>query len=244
MADAGGEDRAEECETVGDGTMGDGLVLDATVHDATVHDGAGEGAASAAVSRLATLRRDAAAAYATISDADAALQALAGQRVAGERVLRHALARHQAASRALAAHARSKPGRLAHLLTGFRAGREWLARQADLNAVVREATGPLTAARRTVSGVKREFAAQVHVRAEAVAALRRLTAECVTVLAEIGHRETGLPGTGLPGTGLPGTRLADPGLDEVDRGDSGGANTARANQHLLPTAGVDGCHNK
>jgi TPP-dependent trihydroxycyclohexane-1,2-dione (THcHDO) dehydratase len=194
-----------------------------------VNGGTGGGAASAALTRLTDLRRDAATAYATISDADAALHALAGQRVAGERVLRHALARHQAASRALAAHARAKPGRLTHLLSGFRAGREWLARQEDLNAAVREAAGPLTAARQTVSGVKREFAAQVHTRAEAVTALRRLTAECVTVLAEIGQRETG---------------LAETGLDEIGRGDCGGANTACADQRLLPAAGLCGCHNE
>jgi glutamine synthetase adenylyltransferase len=153
-----------------------------------------------ALARLAELRRDANAAYVAISAADAALESLAGQRVAGERVLRGALARYQAASRALAAHARAKPGRVAQLRSGFRAGREWLARQTDLNAAVREANGPLTAARRTVSGVKSEFAAQVRVRAEAATALRRLTAECVTVLAEVQLEKTQLQTTS-PGEG-------------------------------------------
>jgi hypothetical protein len=162
---------------------------------------ASEHAGGAAVTRLAALRRDAAAAYAAISAADAALELLAGQRVAGERVLRRALARYQAASRALAAHARAKPGHLAQLLSGFRAGRGWLARQTALNAAVREASGPLTAARRTVSGVKCEFAAQVHARAEAVTALRRLTAECVTVLEETRVAQTGVAETGCGGGG-------------------------------------------
>ena len=161
-------------------------------------------------------------AYAAISDADAALESLAGQRVAGERVLRGALARHQAASRALAVHKRTKPGRLAQLVTGFRAGREWLARQADLNSALLEATVPLTTARRTVSGVKREFAAQVHARAEAVAALRRLTGECVTVLAEIGLGEARPAGTGLAGAGP-----ADGG-----GGEGVGASPSRADQRF------------
>ena len=166
----------------------------------------------AALTRLADLRRDANAAYAAISAADVALESLAGQRVAGERVLRGALARYQAASRALAAHARAKPGHVAQLRSGFRAGREWLARQTDLTAAVREACEPLAAARRTVSGVKSEFAAQVRARAEAVTALRRLTAECVTVLAEVELEKTR--------------------LQEISRGDRGGADTPRANQRL------------
>jgi hypothetical protein len=192
-----------------------GTAKHATADGPIAGRGTADGGASAELTRLAALRRDAAAAYATISAADAALHALAGRRVAAERVLRGALARHQAASRALAAHARAKPGRLAQLLTGFRAGREWFARQADLNAALREASGPLTAARRTVSGVKREFAAQVHARAKAVTALRRLTADCVTVLEEVGLAGTGLAGTGLEGTGLAGTGLAGTGLEET-----------------------------
>jgi len=166
----------------------------------------------AALDRLADLRRDANAAYAAIAAADAALESLAGQRVAGERVLRGALARYQAASRALAAHARAKPGRVAQLLSGFRAGREWLARQTDLSAAVREASEPLTAARRTVSAVKSEFAAQVRVRAEAVTALRRLMAECGTVLAEV--------------------ELEKARLQETSRGEGSGADMPWANQRL------------
>jgi len=225
MAVEGGEHGAGDDETVDGGTV-DSEEVDremanaGTVDRETVDDAVGGGAASAALSQLAALRRDAAAAFAAISDADAALNALAGQRVEGERILRHALARHQVASRALAAHERAKPGRLVHLLSGFRAGREWLARQADLNSDVREATGPLTAARRTVSGVKREFAAQVHTRAEAVTALRRLTAECVTVLAKIRLEETGPAETGPRETGFA----------EVGDGVSAGANTPGANQ--------------
>jgi hypothetical protein len=184
--------------------------------------GRAEDTALTRLTRLTALRRDAAAAYAAISAADTALESLAGQRVAGERVLRGALVRYQAASRALAAHARAKPGRLAQLLTGFRAGRQWLVRQTDLSAAVREATEPLTAARRMVSGVKREFAAQVRARAEAVTALRRLTAECVTVLEEIGLAETVLEETGLEETGL----------EETGRGAGCGADTPGADRRF------------
>ena len=153
-----------------------------------------EHAGDGALARLAGLRRDAAEAYAAISAADTALEALARQRVAGERVLRQAFSRHQAASRALAAHERARPGLPAQLRTGFRAGRAWLARRADLDVALREAAGPLTAARRAVSGVKREFAAQVHARAEAAGALRRLTAECVAALEEISAERANTPG--------------------------------------------------
>jgi hypothetical protein len=246
MADESGDLRGPAERSDGLGTARGPTEHGAAVDEAAEHvtaDGttAGHGsAASAAITRLAALRRDAAAAYATISAADTALHALARQRVAGERVLRGALARQQAASRALAAHARAKPGRLAQLLTGFRAGREWLTRQADLNAALREASEPLTAARRTVSGVKREFAAQVRTRAEAGAALRRLTADCVTVLEEIGLADTGLADTGLADTefgetafedaglretGLRETGLRETGLEEFGRGADGPANT-------------------
>ena len=159
--------------------------VDRADHTAEGHE-AGEAVGGAALARLAGLRRDAADAYAAISAADTALEALARQRVAGERVLRQAWSRHQAASRALAAHERAKPGLPAQLRSGFRAGRTWLTRRADLDVALREAVAPLTSARRAVSAVKREFAAQVHARAEAVRALRGLTAECVAVLEEAG----------------------------------------------------------
>lgn len=168
-------------------------------HGAPQHGTAGLGA-SAALTRLAALQQDAATVYAAISAANATLESLASQRADAERVLRAAWSHHHAATRALAAHAQAKPGPLAQLLTGFRARREWLARQTELNIAQREAAGPLISARRMVSGIKREFAAQVDARAAAVTALRRLTAECVAVveeirLAEISRRESGEPNT-------------------------------------------------
>lgn len=212
-ADRTADLRTADHRTAGHATAGHGAAGRSAEHG-TVGHGAAEDGVGTALARLAALQRDAAAAYAAISAADAALQALAGERVAGERVLRNAWARYRAASRALARHARAKPGPLTQLVSGFRARREWLAAQADLSAALREATGPLTAARQTVSGVKGEFAAQVQARAEAVTALRRLTAGCVAVLAEIGPGELGLAET-RPGE----TGLEDGGLGEVGRGE-------------------------
>jgi hypothetical protein len=50
---------------------------------------------------------------------------------------------------------------------------------------VADAERPLADPRRTLSQVKAEFAVQLNARAEAVAELRRLTAECAAVLAEL-----------------------------------------------------------
>lgn len=165
--------------------------------DAGVHEDAGacedvqvcEDAGATARARLAALQDSAADAYAAIAAADDALRALAERRVAAERDLRHAIARHHAASRAAAAHARVRPGPFAQLATGFRAGREWRERRAALEAALHEAQRPLATARRALFHVKGEFAAQVHARAEAVTALRRLTAGCAAALAEIAAEE-------------------------------------------------------
>ena len=138
--------------------------------------------ADTARARLALLQDRAAAAYAAITAADAVLRVLAEHRVAAEGVLRHAATGHQAASRAVTGHQRAKPGPLAQLATWFRAGREWRERQAALAAA---AELPLAGPRRTLSQVKAEFAVQLNARAEAVAELRRLTAECAAVLAEL-----------------------------------------------------------
>jgi hypothetical protein len=141
--------------------------------------------AATARARLALLRDSAAAAYAAITAADAVLCGLAEHRVAAEGVLRHAATGHHAASRAVTAHQRAKPGPLAQLATWFRAGREWRERQAELAAAVAGAELPLAGARRTLSQVKGEFTVQLNARAEAVAELRRLTAECAAVIEEI-----------------------------------------------------------
>jgi hypothetical protein len=135
--------------------------------------------------RLALLRDSAAAAYATITAADAVLSVLGEHRVAAEGVLRHAATGHQAASRAVTAHQRAKPGPLAQLATWFRAGREWRERQAELAAAVAGAELPVADTRRTLSEVKAEFAVQLNARAKAVAELRRLTAECAAVIEEL-----------------------------------------------------------
>jgi hypothetical protein len=137
--------------------------------------------AATARARLALLRDRAAAAYAAITAADAVLCGIAEHRVAAEGILRHAATAHQAASRAVTSHQRARPGPLAQAATWFRAGREWRERQAALAAAVAAAELPLAAARRTLSQVKAEFAVQLNARAEAVAELRRLTAECAAV---------------------------------------------------------------
>jgi len=168
------------------------------VPDVGAEDGKhADGEADAARARLALLRGSAAAAYAAITAADAELRALAARRVAAEGILRHAAAGHHAASRAVTAHQRPRPGPLAQLVTWFRAGREWRERQAALVAAVADAEQPLAAARRTVSQVMAEFAAQVNARAEAVTELRRLTAECAVARDEIA-RDQGRRGNLLP----------------------------------------------
>jgi hypothetical protein len=156
--------------------------------------------ASAARARLALLQDSAAAAYAAITAADAVLGVLAEHRVAAEGVLRRAATGHHAASRAVTAHQRARPGPLAQLATWFRAGREWRERQSALAAAVADAELPLAEPRRTLSQVKAEFAVQLNARAEAVAELRRLTAECAAVRAELpGDRERQAWYQALPG---------------------------------------------
>ena len=141
--------------------------------------------ADTARARLALLQDRAAAAYAAITAADAVLRVLAEHRVAAEGVLRHAATGHQAASRAVTGHQRAKPGPLAQLATWFRAGREWRERQAALATAAAAAELSLADPRRTLSQVKAEFAVQLNARAEAVAELRRLTAECAALLEEL-----------------------------------------------------------
>lgn len=153
--------------------------------DAGGDTGAGPGAptrAALAVSRLAALREEAAAAYDEITAADGALRALAGKRVEAERSLRAAWHRYRAVASALEAHAKAKPGLRASLATRFSARRVWHERQALLAGAVRDYAAPVEAARQAVAAVQAEFAGAVQARADAVAALRRLTVECAAAL--------------------------------------------------------------
>jgi hypothetical protein len=134
--------------------------------------------AALALSRLPLLRRDAATAYDAITAAESKLRALAGQRVAAELSLRAASYRHAAVTQALDAHARAKPRLCVLLATRFRARRDWRGRQALLDNVLCDSAGLLDAARRVITEIQAQFAATVDERAEAVATLRRLTAEC------------------------------------------------------------------
>jgi hypothetical protein len=118
---------------------------------------AGPGA-DAARTRLALLQDSAAGAYAAITAADAVLRVLAERRVAAEGALRHATARHHAASRAVAAHARVRPGPVAQLASRFKAGRHWRERRTALAAAVADAERPLADALRALAQVKGEFA--------------------------------------------------------------------------------------
>lgn len=142
-------------------------------------------AAEAAMVRLAALQDEAAEAYAAITAADAALRAIAARRVVAERVARAAAARHHRAARAAAAHTRTRPGPLAQLASRFRAGQAWRAERSALDAALAATQRPLADARQTLAQVKDEFTARVRVRADAAAALRRLTAECAAARAEI-----------------------------------------------------------
>jgi chromosome segregation ATPase len=135
--------------------------------------------------RLTALQDAAAAAYDEITAADAALRALARRRVSAERAARHAAAVRQDAVRAAAAGARDRPGLLAEVASGFRARSRWRSRRAGLDAAVSAAQPPLDAARRSLSEVRDEFAAQVQARAEAVTVLRRLTAQCAAARAQL-----------------------------------------------------------
>jgi hypothetical protein len=134
--------------------------------------------AALALSRLPVLRRDAGTACDAITAADDTLRALASQRVSAERSLRAAWARYGTVMRARDAHARAKPGLPALLRARLGARREWQARQAVLDDALRDCAAAVDTAQRAVTDLRGRFAATVRARAEAVAALRRLTAEC------------------------------------------------------------------
>ena len=131
-----------------------------------------------AVLRLPGLRRDAAAAYASITAAEETLGALAGRRVAAERSLRAAWRRHGSVMKALDAHALARPGMRVSLATRFGARREWRAEQAALEDALRGRATAVEAAQAAIAEVQAQFAAAVRARAEAAATLRRLTLEC------------------------------------------------------------------
>jgi hypothetical protein len=165
-------------------------------------DGDGDGGegggvdAGAARARLPDLQRDAAEAYAAITAADDALRVLAGHRVTAERALRLAAARHQAASRAVAAHARARPGPFARPATRAGAVRQWDEQRPALEAALADAERQLAAAQVALSLAKDDFAARLTARAAAAATLRRLTAECAAVLSQVAAAEGGSrPGT-------------------------------------------------
>jgi hypothetical protein len=180
-------------------------------------------AADAVRARLAARQDEAADAYTAITAADAALRPLAQRRVAAEQLLRHAAARHHAASRAAAAHARARPGPLAQLRSRLRARSAWRARDAGLQAALTQTQPPLAEARQALSLARDAFAAQVRERAEAVTALRRLTAECAAAREELlaGRKQaapSGETGPGGPGeAGDAGARRADAGCDNGSR---------------------------
>lgn len=163
----------------------DGDLAACARHARPPRDSGGAGSTDAARARLAGLQHGAAEAYAAIAAADEALRVAAGHRVDGERALRFAAGRHAAASRAVAAHTRARPGPLAQLATGFRAGREWRQRQPVLAAALAAAERQLAVARQALSAAKDGFTARVADRAAAAATLRRLTAECAAARAEI-----------------------------------------------------------
>jgi hypothetical protein len=166
-------------------------------------------AAAAARGRLAALQQRAAHAYAAITAADAALQVIAARRMAAERALRQAVAARQAAVRAAAAHQRGRPGPLAALASVFRGGPDWRRGQAARDAAVTAAEGPLADARQALALVRDEFADQLQARAEPVAALRRLTAQCAAAQAEIARYDGGPDHPEQAGVFSPGTHEAD-----------------------------------
>jgi hypothetical protein len=141
--------------------------------------------ATLALTRLTGLRQDAAAVYASITAVEDMLRTLAGQRVTAERSLRAVWHPYRAALKALEAHARAKPGLRAQLSTRFDAGREWCARQAELEAALRDRAVPVEAAQRDLAQVQALFAEAVHARQDAAATLRHLTAECAEAQEEI-----------------------------------------------------------
>jgi len=140
---------------------------------------------AALAGRLAALRDRASAAYAAITAAEAELAVIAAERVTAERALRQAVAERTAAAQAAGAHQRARPSVLAQLASGLRAWPDWRQRQAALNTAVTAADQPVTAARRAVAEIREEFAAQVRSRGEAATELRRLTAQCAAVQAEL-----------------------------------------------------------
>ena len=151
----------------------------------TETDGAYPGGAAVAAARLAALRAEAAAAYAVVTAADEALRVTAGRRVAAERALRRTLAVRQAAQWAAAAHDRDRPDLLTRLRPPFLAVRDWRRRRAELAAVLAATGPPVAEAQRAAGVVRDEFAAQVSLRAEAAAELRRLTAACAAARDEL-----------------------------------------------------------
>ena len=135
--------------------------------------------------RLAMLQASAAGAYDAIVAADEALGILAGRRVAAERVLRDVAMLHQVAARAAEAHARARPGPVTLLASRLRAGREWRERHAILAEALTDAERLLADTRQALADVKREFAAGLLARGEAVTELRRLTEECAAARDEL-----------------------------------------------------------
>ena len=171
-----------------------------------------------AQARLPGLRKDAAAAYESITGAEDTLRALAAQRVTAERTLRAACHRHQAAAKALGQHAGARPGLRDSLRTRLGARREWRARQAALDAELRDRAAAVSTAQRAIAAVQAEFAATVRARAGSAARLRRLTAGCAAAQ-EVIARGRQRWGEHLPeGPDFPGA-LAGP---EPDGPDSGG----------------------
>lgn len=134
--------------------------------------------AALALSRLPVLRRDAGTAYDAITAADDTLRALAAERVDAERSLRAAWSRYGVLVKARDAHAQTKPGLPALITARFGASREWRTRQVEFDHALRNCAAPVDAAQRAVTKLQARFAATVRARAEAVATLRRLTAEC------------------------------------------------------------------
>jgi chromosome segregation ATPase len=159
--------------------------------------------AALALTRLTGLRQDAASAYASITAMEDTLRTLAGQRVTAERSLRAVWHRYGTVRKALEAHARAKPGLRAQLSTWFGAGREWRARQAELQAVLRDRAVPVDAAQRELAQVQAQFAEAVRARAEAAATLRRLTAECAEAQEEIARAHQHLRKETATGTAGP-----------------------------------------
>ena len=77
--------------------------------------------------------------------------------------------------------------------TRLGARREWRARQAALDAELRDRAAAVSTAQRAIAVVQAEFAATVRARAESAARLRRLTAECAAAQEVIarGHQRWG-----------------------------------------------------